>query len=101
MGLAKKSGALVQGYEAVKKALSAQQVACLITADTASERMLGNLTAHRRILVYSLWKETDLGQLSKEPAQVYLALLNNKIAGTVLKTIHKLKLFNEPLKEGK
>ena len=91
---ARKSGNLVFGYEAVKKALEAKKVFVAFEADDASKG--GHDKLYRPtddFPVCNYFKREELGRISGQDFQVHMAVTDEKIAQILKQTIKKINLL--------
>lgn len=101
MGLARKAGALVFGYEAVKKALMNGDAVMAFEADDASERGKDKLYHHSNDLpVYTYFTREELGHLIGQEAGVHVGILKSKVATQLQQNVQKLALFLQGKKKG-
>lgn len=94
LALCRKAGLLLFGFEAVKKAIAAGQVAAVFEAADASER--GQTKLYRpddTFPVFSLFPRTRLGHLAGMDQAVHIALLHGGLTDAAVATAHKLDLY--------
>lgn len=101
MGLARKAGALVFGYEAVKKALAGGKAVMAFEADDASERGKDKLYHYTENLkICTLFTREELGNVIGQEAGVHVGILKSKVATELSAVVHKLELFSQPQTKG-
>lgn len=94
LGLCRKAGLLVYGFEAVKKAISAQTVTAVFEAVDASEREENKLfKGDDSFPVWRILTRTELGQISGETEIVHIALLNGTLSQQASLIARKIDLF--------
>lgn len=94
LALCRKAGLLVFGYEAVKKALSEQNVVVAFEAADASVRGQNKLfRADDTFPVYTFFNRAELGQLTGQDEAVHLALSDGKLSAMAEKAACKLAYF--------
>ena len=98
LGLCRKAGLLVYGYEAVKKALSSKTVMAVFEAPDASEREEKKLFKPND--AFPIWKtltREELGQIAGETEIVHIALLNGTLSQQANLIARKIALFENEL----
>lgn len=94
LGLARKAGALVFGYEGVKKALTAREAALAFEATDSSERERDKLYHYEHELkIYDVFTREELGRVAGMDAVAHMAVLHGKVAKELNQNVHKLVLF--------
>lgn len=94
MGLVRKSGRLVFGFEAVKKALSVEKPVLLLEASDAAENGQNKLLRPQDdFMICSCFSREELGRISGQDIQVHVAVFSGKISEELKKTILKLTAF--------
>lgn len=94
MGLVRKSGRLVFGFESVKKALSVEKPLLLLEAFDAAENGRNKLLRPKDdFVICSCFSREELGQISGQDTQVHVAVFSGKISEELKKTILKLTAF--------
>lgn len=101
LGLARKAGYLVFGYEAVKKALESHEIEVAFESDDSSEKGKNKLyRPSDRFLICSSFTREELGQITGQEAQVHIAVLKSKIAIELKQTALKIDLLSGQQKKG-
>ena len=102
LGLCRKAGLLVFGYEAVKKAIAAQDVAAVFEADNSSEREENKLLhSDDTFPVWRFFSREDLGQISGMEQVAHVALLNGSLSNQTNLVAKKINLYqNGPYTKG-
>ena len=102
LGLCRKAGLLVYGYEAVKKALTDGSVTAMFEAIDASER--GENKLFRKDDSFPVWRvlsREQLGQIAGESEVVHLALLDGALSQQASLMAQKIDLYeNRPYTKG-
>lgn len=94
LALCRKAGLLLFGFEAVKKAVAAGQVAAVFEATDASERGQTKLYRSRDTFpVFTLFTRSRLGHLTGMEQAVHIALLRGGLTEAAVATAHKLDLY--------
>ena len=98
LGLCRKAGLLVYGFEAVKKAISTQTVTALFEAQDASEREENKLLKGNDIFpIWRILTREQLGQIAGETEIVHMALLKGTLSDQVNFIARKMDLFENGL----
>lgn len=101
LGLARKAGYLVFGFEGVKKAIETQEIIIAFEATDSSEK--GKTKIYRptdEFLICSCFTREELGQVTGQEAQVHIVVLKSKIATELKQTALKLDLLSDLEKKG-
>lgn len=94
LGLARKAGVLVFGYEGVKKALVANEAVLAFEAADSSERERDKLYHYEHELkVYDIFTREELGHIAGMDAVAHMAVLKSNVAKEINQNVHKLVLF--------
>jgi len=94
LGLCRKAGLLVYGFEAVKKAISSQTVDAVFESADASEREETKLLkGDDSFPVWRFLTRTELGKIAGETEIVHLALLNGTLSQQANLIARKINLF--------
>lgn len=94
LGLARKAGVLVFGYEGVKKALAAQGAVLAFEASDSSERERDKLYHYEHDLkVYDIFTREELGRVAGMDGVAHMAVSGGKVAKELNQNMHKLVLF--------
>ena len=94
LGLCRKAGLLVYGFEAVKKAIAGQDVTAVFEAADASHREENKLIKEGD--TFPVWRSLsreELGQIAGESEIVHLAVLKGTLAEQASNTAHKMDLL--------
>jgi len=101
LGLARKGGAVVFGFEAVKKAVMDGSAIFAFEATDASEREQDKLYHYVPDLpVCSHFTREELGRMMGQTAVVHIGILNQKAAVSLIATAKKLNLFMQGKQKG-
>lgn len=100
MSLARRAGALVFGYESVKKALNGGLAVMAFEADDASERGKDKLFHFENLPIYTFFSREELGQVTGQAAAVHVGILKSKVAAEVRVAVHKLELVRQSQQKG-
>lgn len=101
LGLARKSGALVFGFESVKKEVSAGRVVLAFEANESSAREQDKLYHYTPdLVVCHLFTRSELGAALGQDSVTHIGILNEKAAGSLRRTVQKLELFLQGQKKG-
>ena len=102
LGLCRKAGLLVYGYEAVKKALTTGTIAAVFEASDASKREENKLFhADTPFPIWRILSREQQGQIAGESEIVHLALLNGTLSQQANSIAHKINLYeNRPYTKG-
>lgn len=94
LGLARKSGLVAFGFEAVKKMVAENQAVMAFEASDASEREQDKLYHHHAdLFVFSHFSRHQLGQIMGMDSVVHVGILNQKNSMLLMQTARKLDLF--------
>lgn len=94
LGLARKAGALVYGYEGVKKALVSGNAVLAFEANGSSERERDKLYHYEHELkVYDFFSREELGQVVGQGAVAHMAVTKSKVAKELNQHVQKLVSF--------
>ncbi|MBO7244353.1 MAG: DUF448 domain-containing protein [Alphaproteobacteria bacterium] len=94
IGFSRKSGALVFGYEGVKKAIEAGLVCLAFESDDSSENGRNKLyRATDEFLICDFFTREELGEITGQESQVHVAVTDKKIADVLMQTIKKISLL--------
>ena len=100
LGLCRKSGLLVFGYEAVKKNIAEQNLTVVFEADDASKREENKLIRENdNFPVMRMLSRTELGQITGTQEVVHLGLLKGKLSDQVMQIAHKISLYQNRQKQ--
>lgn len=101
LGLARKSGALVFGFEAVKKEIAAHRVVLAFEAADASAREQDKLYHFSPdVTVCSVLTRGELGAALGVESVTHIGIINEKTAEALRLTAGKLELFLQGQKKG-
>ena len=101
LGLARKAGFLVFGFEGVKKAIGTMKTVIAFEADDAAENGKNKLyKSTEKIQIFSFLTREELGQITGQDSQVHVAILKSSIAQELLKIATKLDLYIHHSKRG-
>lgn len=101
LGLARKAGRLVFGYESVKKALENHEIGVVFEANDSSERGKNKLyLPSDRFLICGYFSRDELGQITGQDVQVHVAVLKSKIAIEIEQIALKIDLLLGREKKG-
>lgn len=100
MSLARRAGAVVFGYEAVKKALAGGSAVMAFAADDSSERGKDKLYHFENLPIYTFFSREELGQVTGQEAAVHVGILKSKVAAELRAAVHKLELVIQPQQKG-
>ena len=102
LGLARKAGQVVSGFEKVKEALSTHQAAVVFEALDVSENSKGKLYRPQdKMPIISVFDSTELGSVFGVPETMFIALLNGKMTDKIKPFIIKLNAFHAYKKKKK
>lgn len=94
MGLCRKAGLLVFGYEAVKKAVGQGEAVVAFEAMDASERGQNKIFKPTDIFpVYTLFSREEMGQIAGLEEVVHVALLKGGLSEEVSEIARKIGLY--------
>jgi len=94
LGLCRKAGLLIFGYEAVKKAVAQRETIAVFEAVDASERGQSKvLRPDDSFPIYSVLNRSELGQVAGLDEVVHVALLPGKLSDETMGIAHKIALF--------
>ena len=100
LGLCRKAGLLVFGYEAVKKAVSAGQAVVAFEATDSSVREQNKIFKPTDDFpIYTCLTRAELGQVAGQDEVVHIALSAGRLSDEVAGAAHKLTLFEGLLKQ--
>lgn len=101
LGLARKSGVVVFGFEAVKKAMLNGGLAMAFEAEDASAREQDKLYHHAPdIFVCSCFSREELGHMMGQDKVVHIGILNERASELLVQTVRKLDLFLQGKEKG-
>lgn len=94
LGLARKAGYLVFGFEGVKKALGTGQTVIAFAAEDAAENGKNKLYhSDDKIHFFEFLTREELGQITGQDSQVHVAVLRSSVADEILRSATKLDLY--------
>ncbi len=94
LGLARKAGCLVFGFEGVKKALGTGQTVIAFASEDASENGKQKLYhPDNNVHFFDFFTREDLGQITGQDSQVHVAVLRSSVADKILHSAMKLDLY--------
>ena len=94
LGLARKAGCLVFGFEGVKKALGTGQTVIAFASEDASENGKQKLYhPDDKVHFFDFFTREDLGQITGQDSQVHVAVLRSSVADKILHSAMKLDLY--------
>ncbi len=93
LGLARKAGVLVFGYEGVKKVLAAHEAVLAFEASDSSERERDKLYHYEKLKVYDIFTREELGRVAGTDAVAHMVVSGGKVADEINQNVHKLVLF--------
>lgn len=101
LGLARKGGAVVFGFEAVKKAIMDGNAIFAFEASDASEREQDKLYHYMPDFpICPYFSREELGKMMGQTATVHIGILNQKAAKPLIATATKLNLFMQEKQKG-
>lgn len=100
LGLARKSGYLVFGYEGVKKAIGTGETVIAFEATDAAENGKNKLfRPNDEIQIFECLSREELGQITGQESQVHVAVLRSQIARELTRVATKLNLYHNGRKD--
>lgn len=101
LGLCRKAGLLVFGYEAVKKVVSQKEAVAVFEALDASERGQNKVfRSDDSFPVYAVLSRSELGQIAGLDEVVHMALLAGRLSDETMAVAHKIALFSGQEQKG-
>lgn len=101
LGLARKSGVVVFGFEAVKKAMMNGGLAMAFEAEDASVREQDKLFHHAPdMFICSCFPREELGRMMGQDSVVHIGILNGRASELLVQTARKLDLFLQGKEKG-
>ncbi len=101
LGLARKSGVVVFGFEAVKKAMTDKAIAMAFEAEDASTRERDKLYHHApHTFICSCFSREELGRMMGQNSVVHVGILNGRAGELLIQTVRKLDLFLQGKEKG-
>lgn len=101
LGMARKAGLLVFGFENVKKSLTAQEAGVSFEAHDAAENGKNKLFRPTDSFpVFSFLSREELGQITHQSEQVHLLVLKSKLAEKLKQTATKITLYTQESMKG-
>ncbi len=94
LGLARKAGYLVFGYEGVKKIIGAGETVVAFAAEDAADNGKNKLyRPDDEIQIFEFLSREELGQITGQETQVHVAVLRSTIARELQSSAIKLNLY--------